>query len=256
MGAILTSARVLEIETSMARLGQTIVGAAQALGNVLAPYQGLLSGLARDATLAQRMADAGWLPHYTTPFDRLGGEEVGSDAVAESLTAYYRDHWPDVRAAFVEHLERYDLDAETKASFMEALGTHEHGFYRATGRLLFPEIERVARIEFHDGSASARITSIEELRKQADNMSPHDTDVPGFFGLQLYDRLIDHLYSYASDPEKVAILAKDPVPNRHATLHGLVPYSSMQNSINALIITDFIFQVVCALKESAKDPAP
>ena len=39
-------------------------------------------------------------------------------------------------------------------------------------------------------------------------------------------------------------LKQDPVPNRHAAIHGLVVYSSPQNSLNAIFIADYIFRIV------------
>ncbi len=46
--------------------------------------------------------------------------------------------------------------------------------------------------------------------------------------------------------------AQDPVPNRHAAVHGLVSYSSMQNSLNTIFMADYIFQVISFLK----NPSP
>ena len=39
-------------------------------------------------------------------------------------------------------------------------------------------------------------------------------------------------------------LRQNPIPTRHAVAHGLVPYSSRQNSLNALFIADYVFAVV------------
>ena len=36
----------------------------------------------------------------------------------------------------------------------------------------------------------------------------------------------------------------DPVPNRHAVIHGLISYSTAQNSINTLIMVDFMFHLI------------
>ena len=37
---------------------------------------------------------------------------------------------------------------------------------------------------------------------------------------------------------------RDLVPNRHASQHGFVTYSSAQNSINMLAMADFMFHVI------------
>ncbi|MCY4138623.1 MAG: hypothetical protein OXF56_10200 [Rhodobacteraceae bacterium] len=41
------------------------------------------------------------------------------------------------------------------------------------------------------------------------------------------------------------------MPNRHAAVHGLVVYSSMQNSLNAIFMADYIFQPIGVLKRMA-----
>ena len=41
----------------------------------------------------------------------------------------------------------------------------------------------------------------------------------------------------------------DAVPNRHAAVHGLVVYRSFKNSLNTLFMTDYVFQIVNAVKK-------
>ena len=45
------------------------------------------------------------------------------------------------------------------------------------------------------------------------------------------------------------------MPNRHATVHGLVTYRTMQSSLNALIMTEFMYQVIPAVKANAHELA-
>lgn len=88
------------------------------------------------------------------------------------------------------------------------------------------------------------------LRELAGRLSPARTKPSGLHGLQFYQRLDDHLYNPIKTPEALAAAKADPVPNRHAVLHGLVAYDSRQSSINALIMTDFVFQVFSALGQT------
>jgi hypothetical protein len=46
----------------------------------------------------------------------------------------------------------------------------------------------------------------------------------------------------------IEAIACDPVPNRHAALHGLVAYDSLKCSIGTLVMADFLFRVICAVK--------
>jgi hypothetical protein len=43
-------------------------------------------------------------------------------------------------------------------------------------------------------------------------------------------------------------LQLDPVPNRHTAIHGIVVYSSFWNSLNVIVMTDFAFQLMAAIK--------
>jgi hypothetical protein len=194
----------------------------------------------------ERLEGAGWLPHYTTPFAAIENANQDED-VASILERHYEENWSDVRRAFLEHIEVYDLDAEAKAVFTEALDSHEAGHYRAAVRVLFPEIERVARLELHAGKIEA-ITSQKILREETGKLHTNETDPGGYYGMQLHQNLVYHLYAYASTEEDLSVLSANQVPNRHAALHGLLPYSSKANSINALIMTDYIYQVICAVK--------
>nr|WP_314434005.1 hypothetical protein [uncultured Brevundimonas sp.] len=199
------------------------------------------------------LEEAGWLPHYTTPFERLD-ETDDAVEIGRMLEAHYVAEWPTVRSAFLEHLARYDIDAEARAVFRLALDLHEQGHYRAVSPLLFPEIERLARIRLHDGQLKG-FTSQRRLRERAGRLSPGVTEPSGIHGLQLYQRLDDHLYKPVDTIEDVEAARLDPVPNRHAVLHGLIAYGTHQNSLNALIMMDFVFQIFSAIAEEANDAA-
>jgi hypothetical protein len=42
----------------------------------------------------------------------------------------------------------------------------------------------------------------------------------------------------------------DAVRNRHAALHGIVTYNSFKNSLNAIFLADYVFQVIHAFKQA------
>ena len=71
----------------------------------------------------------------------------------------------------------------------------------------------------------------------------------GFLGLNLYGRLEENVYRNVRDEEVRQRLDQDPIPNRHAALHGYVVYSTMQNSLNVIFLGDYIFELVSVLKE-------
>ena len=218
----------------------------------LGPLRTAAEQLAGHVRRAQAFDEAGWLPHHSTPLDRVEACAGDSGAIHAVLSSYYREEWCVVRRDIESRLTKYGLDEEAKETFGEALTAHEAGLYRCVCRLVFPEIERVARTELY-GDRMERITSQRELRKVAGSLPISSVEPEGFLGLNLFQRLSNHLYEQVEDEDMRQRLARDPVPNRHAVVHGLVVYSSMQNSLNAIFMTDFIFLVISLLK-GLEDP--
>ena len=63
-----------------------------------------------------------------------------------------------------------------------------------------------------------------------------------------FEQMAHHLYKSTFTRDKLAALTNDPVPNRHAALHGLISYRTMKTSLNALIVTEFMFRIVPLVK--------
>lgn len=239
------------------------LGAAHAEWNrighaALAPLHAVFARLQAERAKARLVEDEGWLPHETMPFDRLDAAAVAAGEVDALVEAHYVDNWGDVEAAFNASVGGYDIDAEAKATFAEALAAHRQGMFRVAPRLLFPEIERVVSAEFHGGrhyaaSSGGRrgrpITNLRDLRETIREM-PGGEILAHAFAIELLGKLEAHLYERVEDDAvDVARVAADPVPNRHASLHGLVVYNSRKSSLNVLIMTDFIFHLVSRLKK-------
>lgn len=195
----------------------------------------------RHEAVCQALERIGWLPHYTTPFDEL--ENLGDAQAEELLERHYGEGWPDIRAAITAQLETYDIDDIAKAALLEALDNHEGGRCRSVVGLLFIEIERLVRQELHGGALDG-IASVKRLQKLAGEMLPGDIAPGGAAGLRLYKKLIKHLYENVKTPDALAACAADPVPNRHAAIHGLLVYGTRQNSLNTIFMADYILQVI------------
>jgi len=228
-------------------LGSHFLAFAEGIGRQMMPFQGLFAELAVREEQYQRVYDAGWLPHHTTPLDLIADED-DSQRIRETLRAHYAADWEQVRSKFEGELANYDLDHEAKSCFVEALDAHEGRRYRAPPRLLFPEIERVVREELFAGDVKKALTSQRDLRAAAGTLSLRELNKNAIGGFRLFRKLEEHLYARVKTPTEIATARADPVPNRHATIHGIVVYSSMQSSLNALIMTDFVFAVVSVLK--------
>ena len=215
----------------------------------------LLSSFA-DAFKDNEKADAiqapGWIPHPTVPISDIAADMAAADINA-ILAEHYRANWSAVRETMSNSVNATAIDAEAKATFEEALAAHEAGLYRSVVRVLFPEIERVARETVYGGSRKEfwgkkkgrNNAGLSDLREALMSKLPVGVSLGSPFALSLVQKLYEHLYTYVpEDPAGLAVFASDPVPNRHASQHGYVTYSSAQNSINMLAMADFMFHVI------------
>ena len=252
---------IRELQTSLPRgpeLGaavRTLVESQRQFAEVcrnlsIAPVIKSSGTIARHIRSSKALDDAGWLPHYSTPFDVVGAGPSDSDALHDSLTRHYQDRWPEVRQGIESRLTRYDVNKDSKTTFSQVLDAHEAGLYRCVCPVLVLEIERVSRVDLH-GDKFKTITSQHALKKIAADLPISSIQPRGFFALSLYKRLSDHLYKNVPDEHARQQFAQDPVPNRHAAVHGYVVYSSMQHSLNMIFMAEYIFQVISFCKGSS-----
>jgi hypothetical protein len=205
--------------------------------------------VARAGRRQEALDRIGLLPHPSTPFALLD-DQADDDALKAALEQHYRDNWSDISAEIQERALNFAVDDEAKAALVEALEAHQNGHYRSVCRLLLPEIERVARVELlGNGVGSVRVDKV--IGQPAGQLVIGETNPPGLYALGLFKRLTEHLYVKVDEKNR-AKLETDPVPNRHAAIHGVVVYNTIWHSLNVIFMTDYTFQVVTALKGAGK----
>lgn len=228
----------------------------EGLGKIASPFNDFLEESAKMHLKAMALKGTGWLPHYSTPFALLERVANKSD-FDEAMIDYYSNNWDVVDQQFRKSISSHSIDDEARLTFEEALRSHKAGNFRVAPRLLFPEIERVVRAELYDGKHSTPstngkstpgIASLKEIRKVAGKL-PAGEIWSYDFGIELFKIFESHIYERVEEGEaNIAKYVADPIPNRHAALHGFVSYSTAQSSLNALIMTDFIFHVISKIK--------
>ena len=204
---------------------------------------------------------AGWLPHYTTPLDLIVDCVGDLDTVRNILEEYYAQNWSTVRTAIESQMTEYNVDEEAKATFREALDAHGCGLHRSVCRLLFPEIERVLRTEVF-GRRTGRPLYKQMVKKLVSDKTLDDFLPGGWFDFDYLGHLTEGLKLQSDDEfddrifglfrpvaeEDLQRLEQDPVPNRHAAMHGYVSYSSPQNSLNAIFVADYMFRLISSFR--------
>ena len=223
---------------SMARVSQAIAPFLEAV----APY---IEGYARYLKFIASVRPTGWLPYHTVSIDYV--EECGGDVplLEARLKDFYENNWESIRQDIEGRIDRYHIAKETKATFREALSAHDEGHYRCVCRVLFPEIEREFRIKFFDDIAgpisSTKMLEALKNRGKIQNIRQREA-----YGWILFDRLVNHQYEPVDDVNR-AQYEDDYVPNRHASIHGLVSYSTFKHSMNMIIMADYVFQIFTSM---------
>ena len=195
------------------------------------------------------------------PLDLLTACTIDNDVARcrEEILRFYRENWQDIRLGFSERFSNYPVDEEAKATVREALDAHESGLYRCVCRTLFPELERISRNVFFNG----RLGSItgRKLIKQLvrDSVLPFSNLPAGLHSLIGWERLTGHLYRNVHHESDRKSILHDPVPNRHAAIHGLVIYSTEQTSLNSIFMFEYVVQLIslrmarCEMAEGEPD---
>lgn len=205
-----------------------------------------LDRLVRLEKQSDRLERIGWLPHDTSPFDLID-DSISDEQLGLKVEARYRSEWPRISTRLIANIERCSIDDDAKATFAEAVTAHGAGLFRCAPRLLYPEVERVVREEFHGGDLKT-ITSQHAFQKALGGLVPSELASNGMIGLRLYKKLVDRLYTNLKTQEAIEQASADPTPNRHAALHGLITYKTIQASFNAIAMTDYLLQAVGTLK--------
>ena len=195
----------------------------------------------------------GFLPNDYFPWEYLQ-EEVEEEVLREQITQYYIENWGSIRDALQVQIDGYNIDSESNLTFSEALDAHGFGLYRTPPRLLFPEIERVIRIKFHDGDPNQGQASHRELREFI-RKQPAGKIASVDYATSLLTKFLDDLYARVKKDQEIVKAQADPVPNRHASLHGLIVYNTVVSSLNMIFMVAFIFEIFEVLAPRASPDA-
>ena len=181
----------------------------------------------------------------------LIAENQRNPAFNEVLIDYYRGNWRTVRQSIELRLDTYLVDNEAKAAFRECLDAHENRLYRLVCRSSFPEVERIIRVEIYHNNVGW--FSVEKLLKQHFDNLPVSVFPNSKFGFAGYRQFTEHLYAQVRSEDDRQRFVDHQVPNRHASIHGLLSYSSEQSSLNSIFVAEYVFQLITAQKSFEKN---
>jgi hypothetical protein len=242
-----------ELSPVLASLARTAEAYEQALKKSLEKFAKPLEAIARTGRLADLIQSIGLLPHSSLPVEILeSAAATNAEQLRQAVRQFYENDWGKIAAVINKRISKCDIDNEAKATMREALAAHKKGYYRSVCRLLLPEIERVFRVEFR-ANKPGNMKMAQVLEEKSDHLSLVEFEPGGYFSLILVQRLTEHLYEQINTEEQRQKFENDPVPNRHAVIHGIIIYNSIWNSLNVIFLTDIAFQIVSLAKSRARD---
>ncbi len=201
-----------------------------------------LSHFQRYSDFMDSVDATGWLPYDSVSIQLVEACAGDTSLLDRRLSEFYRKNWNRIQQEMELRLVTCPISEESKETFREALIAHREGLHRCVCRLLFPEMERILRECVFEDKAG-RIGSKKLLESFANRGSLEDFLPKKAHGLILFGRLVEHIYEGVTDSNREGYI-RDSVPNRHAVVHGLVPYSTYKHSLNMLILADYIFRVI------------
>jgi len=218
----------------------------QALQKDLAPF---LEELNRHSAARATLREAGLLPHATTPWEAFSEETSGD--FPDICRAHYRDNWGEVERQITAELADYMVSSSARLSLEDALACHRAGLYRSAVLTLLPSVEMEFRrtFEISPGDPAA---SLIELRGTI-KMAPAQYITSHVAPFDLFRILDTHLYATVKTPEALRRFEGDPIPNRHAAIHGLIEYADELHSLNTIIMADYVFFLISQLARNAED---
>ena len=190
-------------------------------------------------------AKKGWVVHHTLPTSLL--EQTEEENLDAAIMAYYREKWVDVRGIIEKNTDQYLVDEDSKELMRQALEAHERQLYSLVPRSLLPEIEAVIRRHLHANKVGS-LDMKSEISQFGELPASWFRDLSS--DLIQYEILEDHLYEGIHTDATRGKFAESPIPNRHATVHGLVTYSSEKSSLNSIFLTDFTLYMITAWKKA------
>ncbi|AFO90415.1 hypothetical protein D1822_03400 [Phaeobacter inhibens] len=188
---------------------------------------------------------SGLLPHATTPWQQFS--EDNPALFGPAVVDFYKDSWDAVEAKFRFDLEEYDVSDEAKRAMLDALTCHRHELFRSVVLTLLPYVEMEFRKAFQI-EVGGNAASLQELRSMVWKM-PAGIVLSHAAPMDLFEILNAHLYDKVKTAEDLSRFQADQIPNRHAAIHGLIEYKSHQNSMNTLILADYVFFIISQLRK-------
>lgn len=190
---------------------------------------------------------SGLLPHATTPWEQFLEDDPA--LFGPAVVDFYKESWDAIEDKFRRDLQDYDVSDEAKRAMSDALTCHRHELFRPVVLTLLPYVEMEFRKAFNI-DVGGNAASLQELREMIWDL-PAGIVLSHAAPLDLLEILDAHFYDKVKTIETLSRFQADKIPNRHAAIHGLIEYGSFENSLNTLIVADYVFFIISQLRKQS-----
>ena len=176
-------------------------------------------------------------------------DDTDEENLDEAIMTYYRNQRSEVLNHIRIDTNNYLVDEDSKELMRQALSAHENALYRLVPRAMVTEIERATRVQLNKNIIDRGLKVKQKLLSEIN-------EVPIFAFQDLrglwfqYETIEHHLYEQIKDDSKRSEIAENAIPNRHAAVHGIVPYATEKSSLNSIFLADFVFRTITATKKA------
>ena len=208
------------------------------LSQTFTPY---IEALENHLEIVDAFEATGWLPHRSTSHLHYHLLNENKQYAYELLSNHYQNNWNDILQNIESNISEYNIDFELEEAFNEIISAHRAGYYRCVCRAIFPEIERVV-LSYPSDDNENTLNPAKRILKFIEKEYIKEFIKNDPFDIVAFKTSIEHLYKNTKG-SSLSDFEHNPVPNRHATVHGLISYSTMQHSLNSIIMADNIFSI-------------
>lgn len=164
------------------------------------------------------------------------------------MLTYYESKQEEILKDIESRLDTLEnVDMDRKEALQEAIVAHRYGLFRLPPLALLPSIERII-LEDWMGRDRGKIETLNErkIREIVVNKRLEEVMPDGIYDSRLFGCLINVLYKNGG---KLKEFEGENLPNRHAALHGWLPYSTKEYSLNTIIFANYIIRLVPVFKK-------
>jgi hypothetical protein len=199
------------------------------------------SDLAARMKQADRLKEAGWIPHPALPVDELVASETDLGKISSRVQLYINGHKEDICQLLTRRFHTYDIQEDTLDMCNAVVQGHRLELFPLIVPSVFSEVERCARDVLGESSRH-------HGKKIIDNFVSLINDLPisrfDVVQMQILILMEDFIY------ETIAPGADTSLPHRHGAQHGIIRFNTSQASLNAIFLLDFVLQCCDAIRKS------